>query len=77
MRAAGLVVDNRTANVVGDRRDTAHVFNSYGFEKQRRRRRHKESSQRERAQTIWKEGLLLNNEDETLQETLKRLRVKP
>jgi tetratricopeptide (TPR) repeat protein len=33
--------------------------------------------QRERAQGVWKEGLLLNNEDETLLETLKRLRVKP
>jgi tetratricopeptide (TPR) repeat protein len=33
--------------------------------------------QRERAQAVWKEGLLLNNEDETLLETLKRLRVKP
>jgi predicted Zn-dependent protease len=33
--------------------------------------------QRDRAQTVWKEGLLLNNEDETLLETLKRLRVKP
>jgi tetratricopeptide (TPR) repeat protein len=33
--------------------------------------------QRDRAQAIWKEGLLLNNENETLQETLKRLRVKP
>ena len=33
--------------------------------------------QRERAHAIWKEGLLLNNENETLQETLKRLRVKP
>jgi tetratricopeptide (TPR) repeat protein len=33
--------------------------------------------QRDRAQTIWKEGLLLNTENETLQETLKRLRVKP
>ncbi len=33
--------------------------------------------QRERAQAIWKEGLLLNGENETLQETLKRLRVKP
>jgi tetratricopeptide (TPR) repeat protein len=32
--------------------------------------------QRERAQAIWKEGLLLNSENETLQETLKRLRVK-
>ncbi len=33
--------------------------------------------QRERALAIWKEGLLLNGENETLQETLKRLRVKP
>jgi tetratricopeptide (TPR) repeat protein len=33
--------------------------------------------QRDRAQAIWKEGLLLNNENDTLQETLKRLRVKP
>lgn len=33
--------------------------------------------QRERATGIWKEGLLLNNENETLLETLKRLRVKP
>jgi predicted Zn-dependent protease len=33
--------------------------------------------QRERAQSIWKEGLLLNSENETLQETLTRLRVKP
>jgi predicted Zn-dependent protease len=33
--------------------------------------------QRDRAQAIWKEGLLLNSESETLQETLKRLRVKP
>jgi predicted Zn-dependent protease len=33
--------------------------------------------QRDRAQTVWKEGLLLNNEDETLLQTLKRLRVKP
>ncbi|MDB5873342.1 MAG: hypothetical protein JWQ07_2784 [Ramlibacter sp.] len=33
--------------------------------------------QRDRAQTIWKEGLLLNSDNETLQETLKRLRVKP
>jgi tetratricopeptide (TPR) repeat protein len=32
--------------------------------------------QRDRAQAIWKEGLLLNGENETLQETLKRLRVK-
>ncbi len=33
--------------------------------------------QRDRARAIWKEGLLLNRENETLQETLKRLRVKP
>lgn len=33
--------------------------------------------QRDRAQSIWKEGLLLNSENDTLQETLKRLRVKP
>jgi tetratricopeptide (TPR) repeat protein len=33
--------------------------------------------QRDRAQAIWKEGLLLNNENETLQETLKRLQVSP
>ncbi|MBC7377568.1 MAG: tetratricopeptide repeat protein [Burkholderiaceae bacterium] len=33
--------------------------------------------QRDRAIAIWKEGLLLNAENETLQETLKRLRVKP
>ena len=33
--------------------------------------------QRDRAQGIWKEGLLLNSENETLQETLKRLNVKP
>lgn len=33
--------------------------------------------QRDRAQAIWREGLLLNSENETLQETLKRLRVKP
>jgi tetratricopeptide (TPR) repeat protein len=33
--------------------------------------------QRDRATAIWKEGLLLNAENETLQETLKRLRVKP
>ena len=29
------------------------------------------------AQAVWKEGLLLNADNETLQETLKRLRVKP
>ena len=33
--------------------------------------------QRDRAQSVWKEGLLLNAENETLLETLKRLRVKP
>lgn len=33
--------------------------------------------QRERAQAVWKEGLLLNSDNETLQETLKRLHVKP
>lgn len=34
-------------------------------------------NQRDRAQRVWKEGLLLNHENETLQETLKRLRVQP
>jgi tetratricopeptide (TPR) repeat protein len=33
--------------------------------------------QRDRAQSIWKEGLLLNGDNDTLQDTLKRLRVKP
>ncbi|MBC5786208.1 tetratricopeptide repeat protein [Ramlibacter sp. USB13] len=33
--------------------------------------------QRDQAQSIWREGLLLNAENETLQETLKRLKVKP
>jgi predicted Zn-dependent protease len=33
--------------------------------------------QRERAETVWKEGLLINSENDTLQETLGRLRVKP
>ncbi|MDB5912495.1 MAG: hypothetical protein JWP22_1170, partial [Ramlibacter sp.] len=33
--------------------------------------------QRDQAQTVWREGMLLNAENETLQETLKRLRVKP
>ena len=33
--------------------------------------------QRDRAEAVWKEGLLLNAENDTLQETLKRLRVKP
>jgi hypothetical protein len=32
--------------------------------------------QRDRAQVIWREGLLLANDNETLQETLKRLKVK-
>ena len=32
--------------------------------------------QRERAIAIWKEGALLNADNETLLETLKRLRVK-
>lgn len=31
--------------------------------------------QRERAEAIWREGLMLNRDNETLQETLKRLRV--
>jgi len=33
--------------------------------------------QRDQAQGIWREGLLQNAENETLQETLKRLKVKP
>lgn len=33
--------------------------------------------QRDQAQAIWREGLLINAENETLQETLKRLKVKP
>ncbi len=33
--------------------------------------------QREQAQAIWREGMLLNAENETLVETLKRLKVKP
>ncbi|HWI77771.1 MAG TPA: tetratricopeptide repeat protein, partial [Ramlibacter sp.] len=33
--------------------------------------------QRDRAHAIWKEGLLLNSDNDTLQETLKRLHVKP
>jgi tetratricopeptide (TPR) repeat protein len=32
--------------------------------------------QRDKAQSIWKEGLLLNPENDTLQETLKRLRIR-
>ncbi len=35
------------------------------------------AGQKERAVTIWKEALLTDAENETLQETLKRLRVKP
>jgi tetratricopeptide (TPR) repeat protein len=34
------------------------------------------AGQRDRATAIWKEGLKLNRDNETLQETLKRLRVK-
>lgn len=34
------------------------------------------TGQRDKAQAIWKEGLLLNPENETLAETLKRLRVR-
>jgi tetratricopeptide (TPR) repeat protein len=33
--------------------------------------------QRDRALTIWREGLQLSSDNETLQETLRRLRVKP
>ncbi len=33
--------------------------------------------QRDRAAAVWKEGLLINAENETLQETLKRLQFKP
>lgn len=33
--------------------------------------------QRDRAQAIWREGLLMSGDNETLQETLKRLKVKP
>jgi len=33
------------------------------------------TGQRERAQAIWREGLLLNAENDTLRDTLKRLRV--
>jgi hypothetical protein len=35
------------------------------------------SGQREQALTVWKEGLRLGSESETLTETLKRLQVKP
>ena len=33
--------------------------------------------QRDEALRIWREGLLLSNDNETLQGTLKRLQVKP
>jgi predicted Zn-dependent protease len=33
--------------------------------------------QREKAQAIWREGMMLNAENETLLETLKRLKVQP
>ena len=33
--------------------------------------------ERDRANSVWQEGLLLNSDNETLQDTLKRLRVKP
>lgn len=33
--------------------------------------------ERDRAQAIWREGLLIGADNDTLQETLKRLRVKP
>jgi tetratricopeptide (TPR) repeat protein len=33
--------------------------------------------QRDRAQAIWKEGLILANDNETLLETLKRFKIKP
>ena len=32
--------------------------------------------QRDKATSIWKEGLLLNSDNETLRQTLQRLRVK-
>jgi len=35
------------------------------------------TGQKDRAVTIWKQALLSDAENETLQETLKRLRVKP
>ena len=35
------------------------------------------SGQRERAQAIWREGMLLNQNNETLLETLRRFQVKP
>lgn len=33
--------------------------------------------QADQAKTVWREGLLINGENETLQETLKRLKVRP
>ena len=33
--------------------------------------------ERERAQAIWREGLVMGNDNETLQDTLKRLKVRP
>ena len=33
--------------------------------------------QHDQAQSVWREGLLINAENETLQDTLKRLKVKP
>ena len=30
-----------------------------------------------RAQSVWREGLLLDSEDETLRETMKRFKVAP
>ena len=33
--------------------------------------------QRDQAQVVWREGLLMNAENDTLQETLQRLKVKP
>lgn len=33
--------------------------------------------QRDQAQSVWREGLLLNNDNETLNETLKRLKAQP
>ena len=35
------------------------------------------AGQREQALAVWREGLLLNNENETLLETLQRLQAKP
>ena len=35
------------------------------------------AGQRERALQVWREGLLLNNENETLTDTLRRLQAHP